>query len=516
MADKDAVTDQDMAIPASEKMDLERDSSASNKHAEPSLSIGEDGIQPHTLASIDPKLERSVVWKFDLRLLPVLAVMYLFNSLDKSNLGNAKTAGLEKSLGLDVEKNQYSTILSVFFVPYVLTAPFLGLAGKKYGPNRVLPIMMFCFGACTLLVVAAHSFAGIMTLRWFLGMSESAFFPLVIYYQTMFYRRGELARRLAIFYAAQSIASAFGGLLSFGVFQIQGGTLEPWRYLFVIEGSCTILFSFFSFWYLPRSAGEAKFLSEQEQKVAFQRIQLDSSSIVNEKLDIRESLTIFRQPTSWMILAIQICLGVPLQSVNLFLPQIITRLGYSTVKTNLYTVAPNVSGAVVLLILSFLSDYTRLRFPFVAMGFLFTFIGMVIFAGIDVDHQLQVAYFASFMMTWGTSAPSVLLDVLYNNNIANENKRVLLTSVAVPAANMMGVVSSNIFRNEDRPKYIPALATTAAFGGTGLVLTLLFGAFMIMDNKKRDKRQGVKVKPTEIPTEKLQDGPASPDFRWCL
>ena len=46
-------------------------------------------------ADIDPQAERTLVWKFDLRLLPVLAIMYLFNSLDKSNLGNAKTAGLE-------------------------------------------------------------------------------------------------------------------------------------------------------------------------------------------------------------------------------------------------------------------------------------------------------------------------------------------------------------------------------------------------------------------------------------
>jgi MFS family permease len=142
-----------------------------------------DGIAASEALAIDPKAERALVWKFDLRLLPVLAVMYLFNSLDKSNLGNAKTAGLEATLGL--QGNQYNTILSVFFVPYVLTAPFLGILGKKYGPSRVLPIMMFCFGCCTLLVVAVQNFGGLMTLRWFLGMSESAFFPLVIYYQTM-------------------------------------------------------------------------------------------------------------------------------------------------------------------------------------------------------------------------------------------------------------------------------------------------------------------------------------------
>lgn len=263
---------------------------------------------------------------------------------------------------------------------------------------------------------------------------------------------------------------------------------------------------------------------------------VDSSSVVNEKLNIRDSFKIFKQPTSWVIMAIEICLGVPLQSVSLFLPQIVARLGYDSAKTNLYTVAPNISGAIMLLILAFASDYTRLRFPFVALGFFFTFIGFVIYVAIDVEHQLQIAYFASFMMTWGTSAPSVLLDVLYNNvcfptssflrsefilmphlqNIAHEGQRVVLTSFGVPVANLMGLVSSNIFQNKDAPKYIPALATTAAFGGTGCVLTLLLGLYMILDNKKRDAKQGVHVKAIDISTEKLRDGPNTPDFRWFL
>ena len=79
--------------------------------------IAEDG---EILTTIDPVAERKLVWKFDLRILPVLAVMYLFNSLDKSNLGNAKTAGLEKDLNLG--DHGYNTILSVFFVPYVRLA----------------------------------------------------------------------------------------------------------------------------------------------------------------------------------------------------------------------------------------------------------------------------------------------------------------------------------------------------------------------------------------------------------
>ena len=94
-------------------------------------------------------------------------------------------------------------------------------------------------------------------------------------------------------------------------------------------------------------------------------MQIDSSSVVNEKFNFKASFSIFKEWTSWLILAIEICLGVPLQSVQLFLPQIVSRLGYGSVKTNLYTVAPNIGGAVMLLLLAFASDYTRWRFPFV-------------------------------------------------------------------------------------------------------------------------------------------------------
>jgi len=102
----------------------------------------------------------------------------------------------------------------------------------------------------------------------------------------------------------------------------------------------------------------------------------------------------------------------------------------------------------------------------------------------------------------------------YNNNIADENRRLFLTSLGVPIANLMGVVSSNIFRKEDAPQYIPALATTAAFGGLGCLLTLVLGAYMIANNKMRNRTQGVNLRARDVPTERLRDGPACADFRW--
>ncbi|KAK7203381.1 major facilitator superfamily domain-containing protein [Myxozyma melibiosi] len=467
-----------------------------------------------TVVEIDPELERSICRKLDWRLLPALSLMYLFNSLDKSNLGNAKTDGID--MDLHFRGNQYNLLLSIFYVPYVLFALPLTLAGKKYGVTRVLPFLMFGFGLMSLASAACQNWGSLMAVRWFLGTFESAFFPLVVFYLTTFYRRGELARRLAVFYAASNVASAFSGLLSFAVFQIQDSPLEGWRWLFIIEGGCTVFAALGAWAFLPRDVSSAKFLTEEERALGFLRVQSDSSAVVNEPLKIKEALKVFAHPVAWGWLILEVSLGVPLQSVTVFLPQIVERLGYSTVKTNLYTVAPNISGAVVLLLLAFMSDKYRLRSPFIAIGFLLPVLGFIIYLAIsDVNAHLNVAYFACFLMTAGIAAPSVLLSTWFSNNIPSEGQRAALTGVGVPLANLMGLVSANVFREQDRPRYVLALTVTAAFGVLGVVVSSAMGAWMKYDNNRRDRRQNAWVR-GEVATMVLSEGPAHPGFRWFI
>lgn len=137
-----------------------------------SLSSSKDAGKPVPVEGTTQHLpnfehEKALTWKFDLRILPMLAIMYLFNALDKGNLGNAKTDGMDKDLGF--VGNQYNVMLSIFYVPYVVFAPPIGMLGKKFGPHRVLPIMMFCFGSATLLASSVQNWGGMMALRWFLG-----------------------------------------------------------------------------------------------------------------------------------------------------------------------------------------------------------------------------------------------------------------------------------------------------------------------------------------------------------
>jgi hypothetical protein len=62
-------------------------------------------------------LSRKILFKLDLRVLPVLALLFLCSFLDRTNVGNARLYGLEKDIG--VTDHQYDTGLAVFYATYI-------------------------------------------------------------------------------------------------------------------------------------------------------------------------------------------------------------------------------------------------------------------------------------------------------------------------------------------------------------------------------------------------------------
>lgn len=63
----------------------------------------------------DSEMERKIVRKIDVRLIPILLILFLVSFVDRSNIGNAKIQGLEKSLGM--KGNQFNIAVFVFNIP---------------------------------------------------------------------------------------------------------------------------------------------------------------------------------------------------------------------------------------------------------------------------------------------------------------------------------------------------------------------------------------------------------------
>jgi MFS family permease len=106
---------------------------------------------------------------------------------------------------------------------------------------------MICWGTIATAHSQVRSYTELMVLRFFLGIWESGFFPGVVYFLTLFYRKSEIATRIALFYSTSVLSHSFAGILAYYILRLRGsGGMAGWQWLFVIEGIPTIVIAVFA------------------------------------------------------------------------------------------------------------------------------------------------------------------------------------------------------------------------------------------------------------------------------
>lgn len=73
----------------------------------------------HTFVPPTSQEEAAVIRKLDRRLLPLVFVLYSLSVLDRSNLGNARLAGMEDDI--DLSGNRYSLLGTIFYIAYIVS-----------------------------------------------------------------------------------------------------------------------------------------------------------------------------------------------------------------------------------------------------------------------------------------------------------------------------------------------------------------------------------------------------------
>lgn len=95
----------------------------------------------HLSESERARIDRQLVWKLDLVMIPWLSLLYLLAFLDRTNIGNAKIAGLNDDLNMNTQ--QYNDTLTIFFISYALFEPLTNILLKRLRPSIFIPIIMY-------------------------------------------------------------------------------------------------------------------------------------------------------------------------------------------------------------------------------------------------------------------------------------------------------------------------------------------------------------------------------------
>ncbi|RJE27387.1 transporter [Aspergillus sclerotialis] len=229
--------------------------------------------------------EKALIWKQDLRIVPLCAAVYLLCYLDRSNIelagltekGNAKIMNSDEGNDLLTETKmtsyQYTIALMVFLIAYALFEVPSNYFLKKLKPSRWIAFLMLSWGAATMGLGGAHNYAQVTGIRFLLGVMEAGLFPGFVYYLTFWYRNSERSIRVALILASATLAGAFGGAIAYGVGHMNGvHGLSAWRWLFIIEGAPSCASAFLVWLILPDYPESANWLSHEEKELATQRL----------------------------------------------------------------------------------------------------------------------------------------------------------------------------------------------------------------------------------------------------
>ncbi|KEF51416.1 uncharacterized protein A1O9_12565 [Exophiala aquamarina CBS 119918] len=470
----------------------------------------DEGLSDEERKAIDRKL----LWKLDFKLIPWLTLLYLISFLDRTNIGNAKIDGLQEDLHMT--SNQYNDTLTIFFISYSLFEPLTQILLKRYRPSIFLPTIMVLWGICMTCMGLVHNFGGLMTARWFLGITEAGLFPGVNYYLSCWYRRSEFGIRAAIFFSAAALAGSFGGLLAAAIVNMKGVGGKPgWAWIFILEGLVTIVIAIISFWMIHDFPDEAKFLSDDDRCRVLRRLKADQQSSAEHeefKLDyLWASLKDWKTYTGMMIY--MGCDGA-LYAFSLFLPTIVQQMGYKNVHAQLLSVPPYAVAAVVTIFIGFVADRTSMRGYCNMVMSLFGIIGFGMLLGSGEPH---VQYGGVFLGAMGIY-PCISNTISWTaNNVEGVYKRGITLGFVIGWGNLNGIVSSNIYRTKDKPRFKPGHAVVLAYetvfllGGSVLQHVLLRRE----NAKRRAGERDVWIEgKTEAEIEKLGD--KRPDFLYTL
>ncbi|KAG0308373.1 hypothetical protein BGZ97_000078 [Linnemannia gamsii] len=309
-----------------------------------------------------------------------------------------------------------------------------------------------------MLLAACKTAASLYATRFFLGIFEAALFPGAVFVISLFYSRGEQALRNGLFFSTATMAGAFGGILAYGIAQMDG-----------VRG-------------LHDYPQTAHFLSQDERHLAVKRLLVDAGPATqDEEFSWPQFRSVFVDWKVYMHAFPYILTMTPLYALALFLPTLVREFSFDPITSQLMTAPAYAVACLATILVAVSSDHYRERGLHYAMPTLFAIFGYVLL--IVLEHKsATVRYIGLTVTVTGvfSAVPSMVAWV--SSNFGGHTKRAVATGVIISFGNCGGLISGHIYTQGHTTRgHIISLAMLCA----SFCLILLLKFLYTRENKRR-------------------------------
>lgn len=440
--------------------------------------------------------------------------------MDRSNIGNAKIAGLADDLNLS--DGQYEWLLTAFYIMYILFE-WMTVMYQIVPPHIYVSICVCAWGVLASLQSLATSYAYLLVLRALLGIGEAAFVGIP-FYLTFFFRREELAFRTGLFVSAAPLATSFASSLAWAIVKMGDKTgIASWRLLFLIEGFPAVLVAVVCWYWLPDSPSTARWLNRRQRKIATLRLRKETetaggstgkqSSVLRhkKKFQWREVRNTMLDLKSWLAAFMFFFCNVAFSSMPVFLPTIVNAMGFDRLSSQGLSAPPFLFAFVVVLLTAWLSDKYKSRSVPMIFHALMAMAGYLILvvAGATRTQSHALRYLAVYPICAGFfSAVTIIITWTVNNQASDEGKGTGMAVLNV-VGQMGPLVGTRLYPDVEGPYYVKGMTVCAI--SMGMVVVLAFALRVILS------RENAKSRAKEVEGEGLMSGDAqSKEFIYMI
>ncbi|KAH7157167.1 major facilitator superfamily domain-containing protein [Dactylonectria macrodidyma] len=402
------------------------------------------------------KAEVRLVRKVDIRLIPILGILYSIAGLDRVNLSNVRVAGMNEDLHFDVG-DRYTIALLVFFITYFLFELPTTLSLRRVGPRLLLNGLVLSWGIVMLGMGWAKDWRVIVVCRMLIGVFEAGFLPCCMYLLSSWYQRYEVQKRMALWYIINLFVSAFGNILAYALIKLDGThDIAGWRWIFIIEGAITVGFAFIGFVFtLPfpdqlLASGVKSSFTREELEIILDRVDRDRSDAEPDALTFRKVGRTGLRWELWVYGFMFLCCSAPIYAFAHFVQIILTTLGFSTAMVFSLCAPPYLFSIFWTLGVAWLADRSRMRMPWMVLNAAITLTGLLLTA---YHKSNAVRYFGVFLGVSGCNANLPTIIAFQSNNVRGASRRSVASGVQILFAAIGGVYASCTFMQAEYPTY---------------------------------------------------------------
>jgi ACS family tartrate transporter-like MFS transporter len=327
------------------------------------------------------------------RLMPFLFVLYIFNYINRVNVGYA---ALQMRADLGFSNTVFGFGAGIFFIGYFLVQIPSTLLTELWSARNFITLSLIVWGALAAACGLVNTPRQFYWVRFLLGIAQAGFFPGIIVYLTHWFRYQDRAKAVAMFMMAIPTSNMVGAAIAAALMRIDWLGWNGWRWLLILEGLPTLIFGVVAFFYLTDRPADARWLDEDERQWITDELEREKEKKKHvPKLSTLEAL---RNPQVIILALACFCYITNSVGLSSWLPTIVRRIsGFSTTQVILISGIPWLVAIPAMLVTAWHSDKTRERRWHAAIPLLL--VGVALSLSIAAGNHLVLAIAAFSLAT---------------------------------------------------------------------------------------------------------------------